>query len=68
MVRILLKSLTRLRTFPPLELFVAKLRIWIPSKIILLTVLIVTALEWPKSGFEWPRKSQIRVSSQTQLK
>ena len=68
MTRILPKSLTRLRTFPPLKLFVVKLRIWIPSKIILLTVLIVTALEWPKSSFEWPRKSQIRVSSPNPIK
>ena len=29
----------------------------------LLVVLIVTALEWAKSGFKWARNSQIKVSS-----
>jgi hypothetical protein len=44
------------------------MRIWIPSRIMLLTVLIVTALEWPKSGFRWVRKSQIGVLSPKPIK
>ena len=51
------KILDLIENFPPLECFVAKIRIWIPSRIMLLAVLIVTALEWPKSGFRWARKS-----------
>jgi hypothetical protein len=39
------KILGLIENFPPLEPFVTKMRIWIPSRIILLTVLIVTALE-----------------------
>ena len=57
------KILNLIENFPPLEAFVVKMRIWIPSRIILLALLIVTTLEWPKSSFIWVRNSQIRVSS-----
>ena len=57
------KILNLIENFPSLEAFVMKMRIWIPSRIILLALLIVTTLEWPKSSFIWVRNSQIRVSS-----
>ena len=40
-----------IENFPHFETFCSEMRIWIPSKIILFAILIVTALEWPKSGF-----------------
>ena len=52
-----------IENFPPLKPFVTKMRIWIPSKRIFLTVLVETSLVWPKSDFRWSRKSQIWVSS-----
>ena len=51
------KILDLIENFPP---FVVKMRIWIPSRIMLLAVLVVTMLE---SDFRWARNSQIRISS-----